>query len=293
MKLKIQFITAMLLFGSIGIFVKNIDAPSANIVQWRTIIGSLSLLVFLLIKKEKLDMVGIKRNIIPLLVSGVVLGGNWAFLFEAYNHTSVGTATIVYYLAPIIVFFLAPILFKTKLTKPQIFAIVSAVIGMILVNIKEISSGDFSVAILYSATAAVFYATVIVSNQFIKDMTGLQSTFVQLTISAVVMTIYCTITTGNILYIPTGDSALKEIIFLLILGIVHTGATFPMYFGAMQRLSPQNVAIFSYIDPASTLIFAFIFLNETLAVNQILGAVLIFGGAMFAQINIKSKKERT
>ncbi len=279
MKLKLQFIFSMLMFGSIGIVIKHISMDSAAIVQWRTIIATVFLLLLFAVRRKRPDFAAIKANWLPLLISGTVLGGNWAFLFEAFHRTSIGTATIIYYFAPILVFFLAPVFFKEHITKGQLLGIGAAISGTVLINIMSVQSGDFSIAILFALASAVLYATVMICNRFMHELSGLDSTFVQLFIAALVMTLYCTLTTGNIL---TFSSA-SDMLLITILGVVHTGMVFPMYFYAVQKLPPQTVSILSYLDPASALVFAFVFLGESLSWYQLVGAALIFGGALFAQ----------
>lgn len=283
MKNKINFVISMLIFGSIGIFVKWIDVPSVQIVQWRTIIGSSFLILFFAITRKKIDISGIICNKIPLIISGVAIGSSWAFLFEAYKNTSVGLATIIYYTAPIMVFALAPIIFKEKITKPQVFAIISAVFGMILVNISQVSSGELSFAVICAFLSAVLYAVIMITNKFIKPMCGLTSTLVQLIVAAVVMTIYCMMSTGQIIYVPQ----MKDFALLVTVGALHTGIAMSLYIGSLQGLSPQDISIFSYIDPASALILAYIFFRESLLWYQLLGAILIFGGALYAQMQSK------
>lgn len=285
MNSKLKFITAMLIFGSIGIFVKNVDLPSAAIVQWRSIIGFISIILIIKLRKQSVDFAAIRKNAGILTISGIFVGCNWAFLFEAYNHVSVGMATIIYYFAPIIVFFLAPVLFKDKLTKLQIMGILAAVIGMILVNVQNFGA-TFNSGIIYALLSALFYAGLMISNRFVKGVTATDSTLVQLVIAAIIMTIYCTISTGQVLVFPETS----DIIFVVFMGVVHTGLACSLYFEAMQTMKSQDVAIFSYIDPASALVFAAFFLSESLSVLQIAGAACIFGGTLFAQMQAKNEE---
>lgn len=52
-----------------------------------------------------------------------------------------------------------------------------------------------------------------------------------------------------------------SIIFMLILGIVHTGLGYFLYFTSLQKLKGQTIAVLSYIDPISAAIIAAIFLG--------------------------------
>lgn len=283
---KVKFILAMLIFGSIGIFIKNIQLPSQAIVQWRTIIGSIFLLFIFIGKGKKIDIESIKKNIIPLIIAGIVLGANWAFMFQAFQYTSVGVVTLLYYSAPIIVFFLSPIIFKEKIRLRQLLGITAAIIGMLIINsVSKIENG-LSLGIVYGLVSALFYAALMISNKFIRDVDGISNTFIQLFVAMIVMTSYIFITTKRLIYIPEG----QDILLIAIVGIVHTGIAFYMYISSMQELKGQNISILSYIDPSSALIFAFVFLGEKLSLYQILGAVLILGGTLFSQTKNDSIK---
>ena len=283
---KVKFILAMLIFGSIGIFIKNIQLPSQAIVQWRTIIGSIFLLFIFIGKGKKIDIESIKKNIIPLIIAGIVLGANWAFMFQAFQYTSVGVVTLLYYSAPIIVFFLSPIIFKEKIRLRQLLGITAAIIGMLIINsVSKIENG-LSLGIVYGLVSALFYAALMISNKFIRDVDGISNTFIQLFVAMIVMTSYIFITTKRLIYIPEG----QDILLIAIVGIVHTGIAFYMYISSMQELKGQNISILSYIDPSSALIFAFVFLGEKLTPSQILGAVLILGGTLFSQTKNDSIK---
>lgn len=279
-KPELNLIMAMLIFGSIGIFVKNIDLPSTAIVLWRTIIGSTFLAVIFLLKKQSINVRGIRQNLTMLIAAGAVLGGGWAFLFEAYRHTTVSTATLLYYCAPIAVFLLSPLLFKEKMTINKVVGIVAAILGMLILNGTGVDKTGLSLGVIYGLVAALLYALLMIINKFIKDLSGLENTFVQLLVAMFVMIIYMAITTGRVLYLPTG----YDLILVVTIGILHTGVACYLYFSSMQKLPGQTIAIMSYIDPASALIFSAVFLQERLAVLQIIGAFLILGGTAFSQL---------
>lgn len=283
---RLTFIVSMLIFGSIGTFVKNIDLPSAVIVHWRTIIGSLFLILVFALQKKSIDFCAVKKDLPALIIAGVVLGGNWVFLFEAYRYTSVGVATMLYYCAPIVVFFLSPILFKDQIRLSQAMGIAAALIGMLIINFVGTELGHFSIGMVYGLMAALLYASLMIVNKFIRAVSGLESTLFQLMIAGLVLTFYLLITTGKMLYLPSGD----DILLIVIVGVLHTGIAFSLYVSSMQSLSGQNISLFSYIDPASALLFAFVFLGERLTWFQILGAVLIFGGTLLSKTKKQSRQ---
>lgn len=104
----------------------------------------------------------------------------------------------------------------------------------------------------------LFFAAVMILNKFIKGVTGIHRTFIQFLAAVIVLVPYVLCTDGfnlNSLNV-SGWGA------LLILGLVHTGITYCMYFSALKELSGQKVAILSYIDPLVAVIVSLLWLQE-------------------------------
>lgn len=277
---RMQFIISMLIFGSIGLFVKAINMPSWIIVLMRTIIGSLFLILVLVVRRQPINRKSILDNLPILALSGLVLGTSWAFLFESYRYTTVSNATLLYYCAPIIVFLFSSFIFKEPLTWSKIAGIAAAIIGMVIVNGFGIEGSDPYLGMIYGIASALLYATLMILNKFIKDLSGLESTLAQLIVAAFVMTAYVLFKQENKWLFGGG----LEIFLLMVVGILHTGIACYLYFSSMQQLPGQAIAVLSYIDPVSALLFSAIFLGERLSVIQILGALLILGGTAFSQL---------
>ncbi len=291
-KEKLKLITAMVLFGTIGIFVKHIDLPSSVIAFARAFIGMLFLLAVIACKRMKISKEAIRKNLVPLLFSGVFLGMNWIGLFEAYRYTSVATATLCYYLAPIIVILVAPILFKEKLTLRKGICAVVALVGMVFVS-GVIQNGMPAAGelkgILYGLGAAVLYAIIMLLNKKIQNISAYDKTVVQLGISTIVLLPYCLVTED----ISSFAISPMVIGLLLLVGIVHTGVTYYLYFGAIGALKSQTVAIISYLDPVVAVLISVFILREGMDVFGIIGAVLILGAALFSELEKKKPYEET
>lgn len=284
----IKFIFAMLIFGTIGLFVRMIPLSSSEIVLARVVIGGAFLFLILLLKRQKLHVKELRTNAKRLICSGVVLGIGWVFLFEAYRYTTVGIATLLYYLAPILVFLLSPIVFKEALSRTKCIGIVLAFMGMVLINNVDMHGSNPNLGILYGMLSALFYAGLMILNKRMKGLDGLELTFVQLMVAAVVMLAYVLFTHQGEWNMPQGS----DLWAMLIIGIVHTGIACYLYFSAMQELPAQSVALCAYLDPCSALVFAFIFLQESLSFPQMIGAILILGGALLGQLYNKNYSKR-
>lgn len=287
---KIKLLTAMLIWGSIGLFVKNINLSSSEIALLRGVIGSLFLLVICVLIKQKLSFQAIKKNAILLILSGAAVGFNWILLFQAYQYTTISNATLSYYFAPIFVMILAPFVLKERLAKFHVISIVAAMLGLFLVNIGGAgggASGQHVIGILYGLSAAVMYASIVLINKFIKNLSGFETTLVQLIIAVVVLFPYVLLK-DSLDFSSLGG---RSILFVLIVGIIHTGVAYYLYFTSLKDLKGQTIAVLSYLDPVSAVIFAAIFLSESMTIVQIIGGVLILGSTYFSErMEIRAKK---
>ncbi|MBR0266213.1 MAG: EamA family transporter [Clostridia bacterium] len=278
-----MFIASMLIFGTIGVFRRYIPVSSAFLAFFRGILGGLCILLFLRLRRQPSGE-KIPRRVLPVLIlTGALIGFNWMLLFEAFNHTTVAVATLCYYMAPTVVMLLSPLLFREKLTPLKAACAAAAIAGMVLVSgVFENGGvqGSQLRGVLLGLGAALIYATVIILNKKLPGIDAYRKTTVQLLSAGTVMIPYLFLTGGfRMEGITFGAVAL-----LLVVGIVHTGLAYVLYFGGMERLRVQTVAILSYIDPVSALLFSALLLKEPLTLLNGIGAVLIIGSAMVSEL---------
>ena len=170
---KLSLIVSMLIFGTIGVFRKYIDLPSGIIAMSRGLIGAASLVLFIVLKKQRISWAAVKHNLVYLILSGAMLGLNWVLLFEAYRYTTVATATLCYYMAPIVVILLSPLTFREKLNIKKLLCVATAFIGMIFVSgIFETGFGGFTEkrGVLLGLAAATMYAGLVIINKKVSDI---------------------------------------------------------------------------------------------------------------------------
>lgn len=280
-------ILSMSVFGTIGLFRRLIPLPSGAIAFFRGLIGTLALLLIVLISRKKLDLRAIKKHLILLCLSGALIGFNWIFLFEAYNYTSVATATLCYYTAPIIVLIAAPFIFKERFGIKQGLCAACALIGMVFVS-GVLNGGKIAVkGIIFGLLSALLYASVILINRGLGALSAYDKTIIQLASAAIVILPYTLIAEDIPLYVFN----LKTVILLLVVGIIHTGISYALYFNSVGSLPTQTVAICSYIDPVVAIILSALVLKEPMGIWEIIGAVLILGAAVACELPSKRIKK--
>ena len=272
---RLMLIVSMAIFGTLGLFVRHISVSSGELALYRAVMAAILIGLYLMITGNKIPFRNIKKDVPLLLASGMAMGINWILLFEAYKYTTVSVATLSYYFAPIIVTLVCPILFREKMSIKQGICFVMSTLGIVMITgIGDISaSGTNIVGILFGLGAAMFYATVILINKFIKGVEGLHRTFLQFVAAIIILVPYVAATSGVNLHILDGIGWGA----LLIVGIVHTGITYCLYFSSLRELPGQKVAILSYIDPLVAIVISVTLLSESMTVVQAIGGALILG----------------
>ena len=286
---KLKMIGAVVIFGTIGIFRKYIPMSSGLIAMVRGLVGVLFLLLIPAIKRERLSWSAIRQNLWRLLLSGGLIGFNWILLFEAYNYTSVATATLCYYMAPIFVTLAAPIVLRERLTVRKRILSFVALLGMVLVSdILNVGVSDLGElrGIALGLGAAALYASVILLNKKLCGISAYDRTVVQLGAASAVLVPYVLLTEN----VTATVFEPLSVGLLLVVGILHTGIAYALYFGAMRDLPAQTVAIFSYIDPILAVLLSAFFLGEPLGAGVIVGGILILGAALAGEVR-SGKKE--
>ena len=271
------YILAMLIFGTNGYLVAHLSLQGSQIVLVRTLIGGL-LLTAIVLLRGGFDREAVRAEWRDLLFGGVALGLNWVALFTAYRMLNVSLATLIYYAGPMLVLLFSPLLFRESLTPQKIAAVAIVAAGLFCITGSITSAGMSLTGLLAAVLSALFYASLIIFNKRIVKTGGMQTAALELDVAFVVVLIYVLLTAG----IPRPLKA--DIPYLLVLGLVNTGIAYMLYFTGLQKLPGQSVALISYVDPVSALVFSALLLHETMTPLQVLGAVLIIGGALLGEL---------
>ncbi len=286
---KIKLVFSMLVFGTIGLLVREIPLSSSIIAMIRGLIAFVFLVIFSFISGKKISFKAIKSNLFYLLLSGAFIGFNWIFLFEAYNYTSIATATLCYYMAPVFVIILSPFILKEKLSVKKIICVAVSLTGMLLVS-GVVKTGIKSISelkgVFFGIAAAVLYSGVSLMNKKISDISSNDRTLVQLGTAGIVVAPYAVITQHG----DSVDITLKTVVLLLIIGIFYTGFCYALYFTSVKALPAQTSAVLSYIDPITAVLLSALYLRESLDFLTAAGAVLILGSTIISEINITHKR---
>lgn len=276
----LRYLCAMGIFGTIGLFVRWVDLPASAVALSRGLLGALALYVLLRLSGDRLNREAWQRNALRLFAAGFFLAGNWIFLFEAYSRTSIATATLLYYMAPVLLILLSPMVLRERLTVLKFVCVLVALVGMALVSGIPGASleGDLS-GITFGLLAACFYTGVVLNNKFLKGVPENDSVIVQLGLAALLMIPYVFLTEDVSSFSLDGRGAAA----LLALGLIHTALAYRLYFSSIPAISAQRIALFSFIDPVVAILLSVFVLGEPLSLSGWIGAGLILGAALVSE----------
>lgn len=279
---RMMLIAAMVIYGTLAPFVRRIPVSSGELALYRAVMAAVLIGGYLLVTGQKIDFGKIRRELAVLVISGMAMGVNWILLFEAYRYTTVSVATLSYYFAPVIVTAVCPILFRERLTKKQVVCFVMSTVGLVLViGVGGFGQGSSDmIGVLFGLGAAVLYATVILLNKFIKGVAGIQRTFLQFAAAILILIPYVASTGG----VTLGGMDAAGWTCLLIVGVVHTGVAYCLYFSSLKEIPGQEAAILSYIDPLVAVAVSVTVLGETLTIAQLIGGALILGFTLWNEM---------
>lgn len=284
---RLKYIMAVVLYGTIGMFLRYVSLPSEIVAMCRGLIGSLFIFTYMKVTYREIDSEAIRRNRKWLILGGICLGLNWVFLFSAYIKTTVAIASLCNYMAPVIVILIAPFVLHEPLDKRKLPCVILAFIGIVLVSgVWEETIGSFS-GIIMGLLGAFCFVGVIICNRKLKEISPLDKSLVQLVISVVVIVPFVLV---NNLGRPL-EIDLRSVLIVFMVGIINTGLAYVFYFSGMSTLPVHEVAILGYLEPVVSVLCSVIFLHEHMGVLGWIGALFIIGATLVSEfISIKGDK---
>ena len=289
-KWKLVLIASMILFGLLAITTRKVADPIMStgfLCMLRGLGGAIFVLLFRVLSGHMPDWKGMGKNFLLLALSGILLGVNWAMLFQSYLYMDTGIGSLCNYMAPMAVILLSPIVFKEKLTWKKGLCVAVAFIGLILVSglltggLTSKEGGNLGIGFAYGLTGAACYTMMYVLNKKMKGVSGYDRSIVQLFFAGLVMIPYILFFEGGFKPVQWNTSV---IIWTLVIVVIQTGLVYSMYYGCIEYVSAQTTSIFAYIDPVMTVTLGILVLGESPNVVKIIGAVLIIGAAVMSEI---------
>ena len=276
----LKIIATMVIFGLIGLVRRSIPYSSSMLAFFRGAIATVILILLRLFNRKGVDRAAIRRNLLPLVISGIMIGFNWILLFEAYRFTTIAVATISYYMAPIFTIIASIFILKERLTVRKAVCVATALAGMVFVS-GVLETGISGIkGVLLSMGAALLYSGDVIINKKIKGVQGIDRTIIQMGAAAISVLPYWLINED----FSTMELAVTPVLLVLASGIIFTALPYSLYFSAIQKVPAQTAAILSYIDPVVAVLVSALVLKESISALTMLGTVMVIAASVASEI---------
>ena len=272
-------ITSCILFGMIGIFVREIRGMEAgSILFYRLFFGFAAILGYLVVSGG-IKKVGLRQKKLYMFLLGVLNTVTMFAYFSSIKYTGIPVAVLLLYTAPIYVTLLSPLLLKEQVTLRDMLALILSISGILLaVNPSTIygstgsESGNYIIGILFGLLSGLSYGCSIMTINYLKE-----------TYSAVEQMFWST-AISLVLLLPFGISIsapilLENLNLLVPLGVIATAFASILYFRGVVHIKAQTAAVFSLLEPVSSIGFCCMLFGEPVQPNTIGGCLFILAGA--------------
>ncbi len=275
---------AVLLFGGTALFAKLIGLNALDITVYRTAIAAVTLFIFLSLTRKKIRLAS-KKDYCTAIVLGVVVGLHWVTYFAGMQMAGIAIGVIAFFTYPVMTVFMEPLFNKQK-PHPKDILVACVVIFGIYLLVPEISLGNqVTLGILTGIVSGFFFALRnILHKNYFAAYSGPQTMLYQTLVASVMLCAFISV--------PVSDVANKDILLLLLVGIIFTAAPHALFASSLRHLSAKTAGLISCLQPLYACIFAFILLQERLNLTTIIGGVLVVSAAIFETYSVtKTKKE--
>lgn len=263
-------VAVIALWGTVPVIVRQVELPAAAIVATRLWLAALGLAAVVVWERRSQRVSGptvfsVARG--RCVAVSVVLAVHWVAEFAAYQRAPIGTVIFIVYLAPIGVALAAPRILGERLTSRTVGALALAFAGFALVAGGAVSSAALSGLVAAAVAAATFVLLILWSKPLAEIYGGVRTALIEMT-------------GAGALLVPVAAAASwgtprPAWLWLVVLGIVHTAVAIAVYLHALPRVGATRTAILGYIEPASAVVWAWLFLSESPTVATVLGGVAI------------------
>lgn len=275
----LKYVVSLFLFGSNGIVASAIEADPTPIVYWRTLLGSMLLCTIFMAKGQRITAHQYPKDAAYMLLSGVATGMSWIFLYEAYRITGVGISTVIYYIGPVAIMLLSPLIFKERLSIARTICLAIVLTGALLLNNTPNEEGTSSTGLACAFISATCHAVMVIFNKLASRTKGLENPVLQVSISFITIAVFLFVSEGSLPLFP-----IQSTLPLVILGLLNTGLGCYLYFSSIGSLRAQSIVVIGYLEPLSALVLSSLLLGEPIALIQAVGCTMVIGGALLSEM---------
>jgi drug/metabolite transporter (DMT)-like permease len=283
----IAIASAMIICGTIGVFVTESGQSAFNVVFFRCLFASMFLGIYCLATKQIKKEYFLPRILLPVAGSGIAIVFNWFFLFKAFKASSITLSMIFYYTQPFILLLLGVLFLKDRIKTQNILWLLIAFAGFVFSTGIASSHGVSNTQLMggsIALIAAILYAIAIIVAKNLKDVPAPFIAFAQTTIGVFLLYPFTDLTT-----VPSTGS---HWFYLVSLGGIHTAFAYVLFYKGVKMTPTAIIAVLGFFEPVVAIITDVCLYGQTVTYMKALGIVLILFGGLAVNMNLELRVPR-
>ncbi|GAA4320608.1 DMT family transporter [Pontixanthobacter gangjinensis] len=225
-----------------------------------------------------------KRDLLKMILGGILMGGHWVTYFYSLKFSSVAIALLSLFTYPVITAFLEPILFSVKFNKIHIGLGLLVLAGIYFLSPEFDLENDYFLAVIFGITSAFFYSfRNLLMKREVERYNGTALMFYQILVVAIFLI-------PSIFY-----SEFKLVLAqwkpLLLLAVLTTCIGHTLFLKSFRNFSISTASIMSSIQPVYGIMIGAIFLGEIPAMKTVIGGTLIISAVIIESLLAVRKKK--
>lgn len=272
----IELHTAVLLFGLSGLFGKLISLSPPVIVFGRALFASLFLFLLLRFINQSIKLER-KKHYLYFIMLGIVLALHWSTFFLSIRMSTVAIGLMTFSTFPIFVTFIEPFFFKDRIRVSAVLTAIVTLLGVALVIPKFELAGSMTQGALWGIVSGLAFAILSVMNKkYVSEYKSLVISFYQNSIAAIVLLPF--------LFAAMPAFEARNILLLVLLGVVFTGISHSLFIKGMSGVKAQTASIIACLEPVYGIAATALIIGEIPAVKTILGGIVILAAVSYSTI---------
>ena len=277
----IKIIAAILIWSSLGIFIRKIDLPNTCLIFYPALAAAVLQFLFLSttgLLKRPVRPDHDRKSLLLLFLSPFCFIANSYLFYYAMRSTTIANAVLTHYTAPVFVALLAPFLLKEKIYRTTWLAIILSSLGLWLI-VEGNGTGSGSsfghaerLGIIAGTLSGLAYAF---SIMIIREIARRFSSFFIILFQSIVVSLALL---PFVLQVPV---TAQQVPYLILLGVFHSTLAPLLYVQGFRSVRASEAAVLGYFEPVAAILLALVFLNEVPRVSALFGgAFILYSGYM-------------
>ncbi len=270
---------AVFLFGFPGLFGKWLALPPVLIVFGRVVFAAATLAAVMAAGRRGFR-VGSRRDLLRLLVCGLVLAVHWTVFFQSVQVASVAVGLLAYSSFPVFTAFLEPLLMRERWDPASLIYALLCVLGIGLIVPRFDLSDAVLRGVLWGLLAGLTFAFLTVLNRDLASrhpslkVAFYQDLFAALFLLPVILP----------LGLPLSG---RDLALVAVLGVLCTALAHTLFIEGMKRVGARTASVLSALEPVYGILLALVFLKESPSLRTVSGGAIVLATALAATIRAR------